>query len=326
MKNPVLILSVSLISLVNPLWGNPVAPGDEKVLETKISHVTVYPNGAQITRKAGTSLPQGESVLIVSGLSPFIDEQTVQVKGNGQFTILSVSPEKDYLENLEETDRMKSLRKQLRDINGKIDEAETMLGLLKEKESFLVANKVVAGKDQSLDAGNFKALYDFYVANMQQIREGILEKNHLLTGLKEDQAKLQQEINQLQSGRNLPTGRIRITVKADAPAQAALEINYMVNNAGWYPSYDIRVDSPNEPARLVYKASVYQNTGVEWKNVMLSFSNATPDRSGNIPELYPWYIDFLPENVSNVRPYAESARKAAPSARLDLEPLKSDSR
>ena len=75
---------------------------------------------------------------------------------------------------------------------------------------------------------------------------------------------------------------------------AAFEINYMVDNAGWYPSYDIRVDNPGEPARLVYKAEVYQNTGVEWKNVLLSFSNATPDRSGNVPVLFPWYIDFIP--------------------------------
>ncbi len=290
------------------------APGD-KIVETAISHVTVYQNGAQVTRKAKIQLAAGESELTVRGLSPFLNEQSVQVKGMGNFTILSVSSAKDYMETLEESEKLSSLRQKLKTVTEKIADEEMLLGILKEEESFLISNKVIAGKDQTPDAGNFKSLYDFYSSGIRQVREGILEKNRSLSTLREEEKKLKEQIGQLQAGKDLPTGTITVMVKAPAATQAAFEINYSVANAGWYPSYDIRVDNPGEPARLVYKASVYQNTGIEWKNVMLSFSNATPERSGNVPNLFPWYINFIPENNSGVRPYVESAKKAVPAAR-----------
>ena len=43
---------------------------------------------------------------------------------------------------------------------------------------------------------------------------------------------------------------------------------------------------------IFYKANVFQNSGVEWKDVKLSFSNATPWVAGDIPVLYPWFIDY----------------------------------
>jgi uncharacterized protein (TIGR02231 family) len=82
----------------------------------------------------------------------------------------------------------------------------------------------------------------------------------------------------------------------------------MVQAAGWYPSYDIRVDKLNEPVSLVYKANVYQNTGIEWKNVKLSFSNATPNRSGNIPTLFPYYLNF-----QQYRPVGDNLQKSSKS-------------
>ena len=68
--------------------------------------------------------------------------------------------------------------------------------------------------------------------------------------------------------------------------------SYVVSNAGWYPSYDIRVDDIKNPVTIFYKANVFQNSGVAWKDVKLSFSNATPWVAGDVPVLNPWFIDF----------------------------------
>ncbi len=314
MKKSVNLFQLIILSLIAVHSVNVRAAAEENILKTEISRVIVYPNGALVTRDARTSLTSGETILTVSGLSPYINEQSVRVKGKGKFTILSVSSEKNFMKNLAETEKMNSLRTQLRTLTDKLGDEQMHLDLLNEKESFLTSNKVIGGKDQSLDAGNFKSLYDFYSTNMQQIREGILEKTRSIAKLKDEQAKVQQEINQLQSVKELPSGVLEITVKADAQTEAVFTINYLVNNAGWYPSYDLRVDNLEEPAELVYKANVYQTTGVEWNKVLLSFSNATPDRSGNIPVLFPWYVDFQSETSLNVRGYAMSAQKAAPAA------------
>ena len=80
-----------------------------------------------------------------------------------------------------------------------------------------------------------------------------------------------------------------------------MTFSYVVSNAGWYPSYDIRVDDIKNPVTIFYKANVFQNSGVAWKDVKLSFSNATPWVAGDIPVLYPWFIDFYYPVANDVK-------------------------
>ena len=57
----------------------------------------------------------------------------------------------------------------------------------------------------------------------------------------------------------------------------------------------------DQPLEVVYKANIYQSTGMDWNNVLISLSNATPWVSGDVPNLYPWYVDFYyPRPVSGM--------------------------
>ena len=47
-------------------------------------------------------------------------------------------------------------------------------------------------------------------------------------------------------------------------------------NAGWAPSYDKRVDIFRPPPLIIYKANIWQSSGVDWKDVKISLSNASP--------------------------------------------------
>jgi uncharacterized protein (TIGR02231 family) len=56
--------------------------------------------------------------------------------------------------------------------------------------------------------------------------------------------------------------------------------------------------------------------------VKLSFSNATPWLAGNVPVLYPWYVDFYnPEPYMMMDVAAKSSRSVAPSAAMASEEL-----
>ncbi len=65
-----------------------------------------------------------------------------------------------------------------------------------------------------------------------------------------------------------------------------------MNNAGWFPSYDIRAKNINEPVQLIYKANVKQDTKIDWTNVKLKFSSADPNVSGVAPELQTYYLNY----------------------------------
>ncbi|MDZ7936439.1 MAG: DUF4139 domain-containing protein [Emticicia sp.] len=67
-------------------------------------------------------------------------------------------------------------------------------------------------------------------------------------------------------------------------------ISYFIQNAGWTPTYDFRIDKLSEPITIAYKANVYQYSGEDWKDVKLSLSTANPRQNGVAPVLKNWIL------------------------------------
>ncbi len=155
-KKHFLLMAVMLFSAISTYSADNVKP-----LNSTITHVTVFSNGAQITGISEVSLLQGISTVAIRGLSPYIDEQSLQVKGKGKFTVLSASLETNYISELKEKEQIEILRKNIKELSEKIEDERLQTGILKEEESFLITNKDAGGKNESLDANNFKILYDF---------------------------------------------------------------------------------------------------------------------------------------------------------------------
>src|SRR4051812_33202049 len=72
----------------------------ELKLDSKITNVTVFLNRAQVTREAKTRLEAGKSRIIIKGLTSQLDPETIQVEGKGAFTILGISHQENYLNEL----------------------------------------------------------------------------------------------------------------------------------------------------------------------------------------------------------------------------------
>ena len=87
-------LLASLLAL--PFLGK--AEGEPKTVSTNIKAVTVFLNGAQVTRSARASLDAGTQQIKFAGLTAQLDPGSVQVQGEGDFTILSVTSEMNYPE------------------------------------------------------------------------------------------------------------------------------------------------------------------------------------------------------------------------------------
>ena len=102
----------------------------EKEIKAEIKHVTVFPDRAQVDHETSVSIMQGKSILRLSGLSPYIDVQSIQVKGFGDFTILSVNHQNNYLQNLEDVPEVKSIRNQIEDLQIKVEDEKAAVSIL----------------------------------------------------------------------------------------------------------------------------------------------------------------------------------------------------
>ena len=68
----------------------------------------------------------------------------------------------------------------------------------------------------------------------------------------------------------------------DCPERPPLLLTYIVSNASWTPSYDVRINSEKNSLQLVYFAEVKQSSGEDWIDVDLTLSTANP-ASGATP-------------------------------------------
>lgn len=308
-----IIISISLCAFLIDLSAD-----NEKEVKAGIKHVTVYPDRAQLEHETTVDIPVGKTILKLKGLSPYIDAQSVQVKGFGDFTILSVNHQNNYLQNLENTPDINSIAALIESLQLKIEDEKAAISVLREKELFLKANVSILVKETTFSIDQVKSMIEVYTSNMEQVTMMILKKGRLIKDYEKQIAELQQQIAYKPGKQQLPSGEISVTVTSEKPVSGKLNFSYVVENAGWYPSYDIRVDDIAKPVNIFYKANVYQNSGVAWKDVKLSFSNATPWIAGNIPVQYPWYVDFYNPAPVILRPKTSDGNRGAAPALMEV--------
>ena len=261
-------------------------------LTSQIKEVTLFLSGAQVFESATGTLPAGESVLLVKGLSPYLDEKSIQLKGQGNFTIQAVNKRLDFLSEKEVGEKVSALEAQIEAIQKSQTLAQNRLQILANKASLLSANKDLGSSQSGPTMAELRAALEFFDAELTKItNEELQVKSKISEGNKELE-RLQNQISAMRESQNKSTAEIRIRVKAAVAGQGTFQINYLVANAGWYPKYDVRVKSITDALQLQYKAEVFQNTGVDWKNVKLRFSNANPNQNGQAPILDKWELNY----------------------------------
>ena len=301
--------------------------GQENYIQVPLSHVTVFSRGAQLSGDAAVTLQPGTWEYVAGGLSPYIDPNSIQVRGEGDFMIMGVSHRNNYLENPSESDKISALRERIKALQIRIEDEETATEVLLERERFLKANYDIVSQKSTITPEQFKAMIEIYGAGMESVKSAILKKNRILKEYREEKEKLDQQLAGTIDRSKMPTGEIVMTLSGSKPVTGKLKISYVVMNAGWQPAYDIRVDDITEPAVIIYKANIWQKSGVEWKDVKVSLSNAAPMTAGYLPQLNPWFIDFYQEYVLNdvvVTAYGTKSRLARQAiakeeAMMDLE-------
>jgi hypothetical protein len=264
----------------------------EKQIKSEVNEVTVFLEGAQVIRKKSVELAKGKSLLKFVNLSPFIDAKSIQVKAEGEITVLAVNHQQNYLDKTEKSRELTDLEKQLELIEEKIKVESTYLTIINEELAFLMANRDIGGKNEQVNITNLQQASDFYSKRLTSLKLKEIERNKTLKSLNIQKNDLQNQIRTLTSQKEYPTGEVLVKVDAKQSNTYSLEISYLVGNAGWFPSYDIRAKNVNDPIQLIYKANVQQNTKVDWTNVKLKFSSADPNVSGVAPELQTYFLNY----------------------------------
>jgi TonB-dependent SusC/RagA subfamily outer membrane receptor len=292
-------------------------------VKSKISRVTLYSKGSQIESEAKFELQQGKFLLSLKNLSPFINKESIRVDGDGNYSILNVQLQNDYLNELEKNKVIVDLNTSIQQFSDKIEDEEIWIKILNEKLEFLKSNKTVTGKEQAINPDIFKSLSLIYGDNYEKNSLEILKRQRLIKDYTKEVDKLKNQLNSLNSKNELPSGIITIMVDSKQIQTTVIKVSYLVDNANWYPSYDIRFVDINKPLSISYKANISQNTGVDWKNVDLKLSTAKTNISAQIPSLTTNYLQFFHPSIESalqgrVSGVAISNNSGAPGSSTDI--------
>ncbi|MEN8248795.1 MAG: mucoidy inhibitor MuiA family protein [Bacteroidota bacterium] len=286
MKNRLILLGIAIC-----FWG-PSFGQTEKDIKSEIKRVTVFTQGAQVEREASIPIQKGQMILKLTGLSPYINKESIRVDGDGSYTILTVQHQNDYLNELNKSKEIESLRSKIEQLQSKIEDEEVWMKINKDKLDFLNSNKDLSSKGQTVNPETFKSLNSIYGSNIEKLNLDLLKRQRLINDYRKEINKLKNQLNSLNNRIDLPSGTILITVESKLTKAAKLKFNYLVDNAAWYPSFDIRFLGVNKPLNVTYKGNIRQNTGIDWKDVNLVLSTAKTNVSANIPVLTPFYLQF----------------------------------
>jgi hypothetical protein len=161
----------------------------------------------------------------------------------------------------------------------------------------LAANQVI-GAD-NLDVIKLKNALDFQNTRLKENKIKQLASNKETKKLNNRISKLEMQMQVMAGKGRRNTSDIVVKVTSKNEAQGAFRLSYLVKNATWFPSYDLRAGDITKPINLIYRANISQQSGEQWDHVKLVLSSGNPSVGGGSPSLRPYQIGY---NVSNYSP------------------------
>lgn len=303
---------------------------NEKKVKSSIKTVTVYTSGAQVQRKASYSVDKGITTLVIEGVSPNLDPNSLQVQATGDIILLDSKyhifyPTPDPVVNANTAipkkilAEIKFLEDSLFDLGYDISEVQYKMNILNNEKKIIENNGTIKGEGKVNDSIPLLAdALAFYHEQMMLINKQLLKNNRSITILKKKQSRMTKRLNDLKNynkNNNFsqpkpkpPVHQLKVTVSSKSAATGRIKVSYLVHNAGWIPMYDLRSSAAQSKIDLTYKAHVYQNTGIDWKGVKLKLSTNNPYANKTKPTLNPWYLDYYVHRNANYTSYYEKGQ------------------
>jgi len=258
-------------------------------VSAKPASVRVYLSGAMIEARSKATLKAGTQTIVFTDVSPFVEENSVQVKADADITILSVNYQLNYLDARKKDEENKKLGDSLSTYTKELARVLVEQRAYDEELSLLASNKSIGGANIGVSVVELQKMADFIRIRVKETGGKRLETEEKERRLNERIELLNQQLEN-PSDMGAPSGEIIVVMEAKTVGSATFNVSYYTVNCGWTPMYDVRVKDVNSKAQITAKANVVQNTGQEWKDVKLSLCTGNPSRGNVKPVISPWRI------------------------------------
>ncbi len=286
----IVLLSLSVFGFSQAV--NPVA------FTTPIKAVKVYLNGADVYRSGSLKLKKGRNEIIISELSQFLDGKSIRPEFDKDITIVSLSCsfEKVFVDP---TSEQRDLVTKIEANNRWLELTMNQIFALTKEKEMILENMSISG-DAGVTLENLQAVSVFFKDRLLKNAQETTELKIKEIEQKEAILRLNESLKAAGYLKTKYTREISMIVDVDNETDTKLELVYFVSNAGWLPTYDVKVLDLSGKINLVYKAKVKNKTEEDWTNVEMVISTGDPRLSATQPSLSTWRLNYSPYASSTV--------------------------
>jgi len=273
--------------------------------DAEISNATVYFGyGAELTLQSKVRLSNNTKIIVINKLGTNVDLNSLQISVPEDVALLSHSfslftpPQPVFVKSPVAA----AMEDSIENLQTEIGKLESQIAIEREilvKTGIMLEATVNTKGTQIIGTADVLKLVDYYNAKIEKTNTNIYNIQQSKNKLNKKIAEIRTRIaafNPVNSNREKPYGQLFLQVFSKRSGEIPVSISYYTQNAGWIPVYDIRVNSKTNKVKLVYKASLTQTSGVDWKNTKLTLSTGTPNFGVAAPVLTPWFLQFyVPE-------------------------------
>ena len=294
---------------------NAQTASDTAKTDAVINNATVYFGyGAELTHQSKVKVDASTKIIVISQLSTSVDINSLQISVPEDVALMSQRysvfypavppvPKSKEVERLED-----SIVLTQREI-GRINNLITIEQEILIKTGLLIETTISTSGNKTVTSEEVLKLLEYYNGKIEKSKTNIYNHNQSIVLHNKRIEELRKRIATITTVvpvKQKPYGQVILQVMCKRSGEIPIDLSYYTTNAGWTAIYDIRVNSKTNKVKMVYKASLTQTTGIDWKKTKLTLSTGTPNFGISAPILTPWYLQLYVPGI-----YTDLQRRAA---------------
>lgn len=287
-------VALCLAMLPTALWA------EDFTLPAPVSQVTLYPQGASITRDIAFTIPDGQHRLILGDLPRSVPLQNIRVQIDGA-QLQGVTGRVDHVPPrdagktaaIEQArEQVRQLETQLRQAHGDIESIRLRAQAARARVGFLEAlgqGDAIAQHDIDTLRALAMMVSQETLGALREAHDASREADEASQGLKDltralDRAKQALAALEIE---DRDRAMLAIELAADGPAEGTATVTYFTWDAGWTPVYDLHLNRESGALRIARGAFIQQSTGETWSDVTVALSTSRPAEQTTPSDLSP---------------------------------------
>ncbi len=280
-----------------------------------IPSATVYFGyGAELTHQSKIKVDAKTKTIVISQLSTNIDINSLQISVPEDVALMSHKfkvfyPVATIPEKPKEAERLEDSIILVQKEIGRVNNLIAIDNEILNKTGLLIETTIKSNGNKEITSAELLKLLEYYNSKIEKSKTSIYNHNQTINTYNERISDYRKKISLLTLKmpiKEKPYGQVFLQVMCKSSGEIPVELSYYTSNAGWTAIYDIRVNSKTNKVKMVYKASLTQTTGIDWKNTKLTLSTGTPNFGVNAPVLTPWYLQLYVPGI-----YTDLQKRAA---------------